>query len=258
MEPTSTKMKKGVATSRMYYKEYYNFTLDTNRTQQQIKRWKRLNFPNFKSWRSLGQVQLFLINEHSHFYKKIQHAVERSSLHTKSNWEIENDKIIRKRIKNWKRRINMCNKKKKRLPTLPDNFTGNAFLYYFHTYNINLFAYKVRRRFDLSGVPEFKHGYLKAKRRYLNYQNNSRSRPPPIVEDKVVETNYHNQVTFFSDKLIMDFHRAHFASITPTPQQYPSTPESDLLQLIKDGDERPIRKPRKRRINLPPTPGHDQ
>ncbi|CAG8766496.1 767_t:CDS:1, partial [Rhizophagus irregularis] len=74
-----------------------------------------------------------------------------------------------------------------------------------------------------------------------------RSRLPPIVdEDKVIETNDNNQVTFFSDKLIMDFHRAHFAPITPTlQQQYPSTPEPDHLRLIKDGDERPIRKARK-------------
>ncbi|CAG8744623.1 23091_t:CDS:2, partial [Rhizophagus irregularis] len=82
--------------------------------------------------------------------------------------------------------------------------------------------------------------------RYLKYQNSLRPRSPPIVEDKVIETNNNNQATFFSDKLIMDFHRAHFAPITPTPQQhYPSTPEPDYFQSIKDGDERPIRKPRK-------------
>ncbi|CAB5384502.1 unnamed protein product [Rhizophagus irregularis] len=107
-------------------------------------------------------------------------------------------------------------------------------------------ASTLRRRFDLSGIPDFKHGYLKAKRRYLKYQNSLRPRSPPIVEDKVTETNNNNQATFFSDKLIMDFHRAHFAPITPTPQQhYPSTPEPDHFQSIKDGDERPIRKPRK-------------
>ncbi|CAB5389774.1 unnamed protein product [Rhizophagus irregularis] len=246
MEPTSTKTKKGVATSCMYYKEYHNFAPDANRTQQQIKWWNRLKFSIFKSERSLGQVKPFLINEHSYVYKKIQHAVERSSQHIKCNWEIENDKTLRKRIKNWKRRVKMRNKKKKSLPTLPDNFTGNALSFYFNTYNINLFAYKVRRRFDLSGIPDFKHGYLKAKRRYLKYQNSLRPRSPPIVEDKVIETNNNNQATFFSDKLIMDFHRAHFAPITPTPQQhYPSTPEPDYFQSIKDGDERPIRKPRK-------------
>ncbi|CAB5395883.1 unnamed protein product [Rhizophagus irregularis] len=139
----------------------------------------------------------------------------------------------------------MRNKKKKSLPTLPDNFTGNALSYYFDTYNINLFAYTVQRCFDLSGIPDFKHGYLKAKRRYLKYQNHLRSRSPPIVDDKIIETNNNNQATFFSDKLIMDFHRAHFAPITPTQQQHPSTPKPDPLQSIKDGDERPIRKPRK-------------
>ncbi|UZO25580.1 uncharacterized protein OCT59_017845 [Rhizophagus irregularis] len=151
MELTSTKTKKGVATSHMYYKEYHNFALDANCTQQQIKWWNRLKFSIFKSERSLGQVKPFLINEHS--------------LH---------------------------------------------------------------------------------------------SRLPPIVEDKVIESNNNNQATFFLDKLIMDFHRAHFAPITPTRQQYPSTPKLDHLQSIKDNDERPIRKPRKRKIKLSPTPGHDQ
>ncbi|CAB5389096.1 unnamed protein product [Rhizophagus irregularis] len=253
MEPTSTKTKKGVVTSRMYYKEYHNFALDANRTQQQIKRWNHLKFSIFKLERSLGQVKPFLINEHLNVYKKIQHAVERSSQYIKSNWEIENDKTLRKRIKNWKRHVKMRNKKKKTLPTLPDNFTGNALSYYFNTYNINLFAYKVQRRFDLSGIPDFKHGYLKARRRYLKYHNRLRSRSPPIVEDKAIETNNQTQATFFSDKLIMDFHRAHFAPITPIQHQYPSTPKPDPLQSIKDGDKRPIRKPRKRRIKLPPT-----
>ncbi|PKB94795.1 hypothetical protein RhiirA5_438024 [Rhizophagus irregularis] len=258
MEPTSTKMKKGVDTSRMYYKEYKFFALDDNRTQQQIKRWNRLKFSNFKSERALGQVKPFLINEHSYVYKKIQHAVERSSNHTKDPWEIERDKILRKRAKNWKRRIKMRNKKKKSLPTLPDNFTGNAISYYFSTYNINLNAYKVRRRYDLSGIREFRFGYRKAKRRYCKYQQSLRPRPPPIVEDKVIATNNSTQATFFSDKLILDFHRVHFAPRTPIQQQYPSTPEPDPLESIKDGDERPIRKPRKSRIKLPPTPGHDQ
>ncbi|POG65053.1 hypothetical protein GLOIN_2v1782152 [Rhizophagus irregularis DAOM 181602=DAOM 197198] len=210
MELTSTKTKKGVATSHMYYKEYHNFALDANCTQQQIKWWNRLKFSIFKSERSLGQVKPFLINEHSYVYKKIQHAVEQSSQHIKCDWKIENDKTLRKRIKNWKHRVKMRNKKKK------------------------------------------------TKRSYLKYQNSLHSRLPPIVEDKVIESNNNNQATFFLDKLIMDFHRAHFAPITPTRQQYPSTPKLDHLQSIKDNDERPIRKPRKRKIKLSPTPGHDQ
>ncbi|CAB5296201.1 unnamed protein product [Rhizophagus irregularis] len=84
-----------------------------------------------------------------------------------------------------------------------------------------------------------------------------RPRIPPIVEDKVIETNNYNQATFFSDKLIMDFHRAHFARNPPVQHQRPSTPEPDHIQSIKDGDERPIAKPRKRKIKFLPTPGHD-
>ncbi|UZO04340.1 uncharacterized protein OCT59_024727 [Rhizophagus irregularis] len=201
MEPLSTKTKKGVNTTRTFYKEYYNFELDANRTQQQIKRWNRLKFSNFKAERSLGQVRPFLINEHSHVYKKIQHAVERFPPYSrKSKLEIESDKIIRKRTKNWKRPV----------------------------------------------------------RRYGKYQNRLRSPPPPIVEDKTIDTNTQPEATFFSDKLTLNSHKAHFARTTPTGHQYPSTPEPDPLKSIKDGDERPIRKPRKRRIILPPTPGHDQ
>ncbi|EXX57140.1 hypothetical protein RirG_209980 [Rhizophagus irregularis DAOM 197198w] len=259
MEPLSTKTKKGVNTTRTFYKEYYNFELDANRTQQQIKRWNRLKFSNFKAERSLGQVRPFLINEHSHVYKKIQHAVERFPPYSrKSKLEIESDKIIRKRTKNWKRRTKMRNKKRKPLPPLPDNFTGKAISYYFNTHNINLAAYKVRRRYNLSGIPDYKFGYLKAVRRYGKYQNRLRSPPPPIVEDKTIDTNTQPEATFFSDKLTLNSHKAHFARTTPTGHQYPSTPEPDPLKSIKDGDERPIRKPRKRRIILPPTPGHDQ
>ncbi|CAB5356978.1 unnamed protein product [Rhizophagus irregularis] len=165
-------MKKGWGGERKYYKEYHSFRADANRTQQQIKWWNHLKFSNFKSWRSLGQVQPFLINEHSHIYKKIQHGVKCICDYTKDTWEI-------KRNKN-------------------------------------------------------------------------------ILEDKIIETNEYNQATFFSDKLIMDFHRAHFTPTTSSPQQYPSMPEPDLFQSIKDGDERPIWQPRKRRTNLPPTPGPDQ
>ncbi|PKK60858.1 hypothetical protein RhiirC2_792696 [Rhizophagus irregularis] len=233
MEPTFSKMKKGWGGERKYYKEYHSFRADANRTQQQIKWWNHLKFSNFKSWRSLGQVQPFLINEHSHIYKKIQHGVKCICDYTKDTWEIKRNKNIH-------------------------NFTGKASTYYFNTHNINLYAYKVRRRFDLSGIPEFNHGYLKAKRCYLNHQKVLLSRQPPIVEDKIIETNEYNQATFFSDKLIMDFHRAHFTPTTSSPQQYPSMPEPDLFQSIKDGDERPIWQPRKRRTNLPPTPGPDQ
>ncbi|PKK63421.1 hypothetical protein RhiirC2_788934 [Rhizophagus irregularis] len=41
-----------------------------------------------------------------------------------------------------------CNKLKKYLPSLPSDFTGDAHIYYYKTYNINLFDYKVRCQFD--------------------------------------------------------------------------------------------------------------
>ncbi|PKB94997.1 hypothetical protein RhiirA5_386310, partial [Rhizophagus irregularis] len=249
MEPLSTKTKKGVNTTRTFYKEYSNFALDANRTQQQINRWNRLKFSNFKAERSSGQVRPFLINEHSHVYKKIQHAVERfPSYSRKSKLEIESEKLLRKRTKNWKRRTKMRNKKRKPLPSLPANFTGKAISYYFNTHNINLAAYKVRRRYNLSSIPDYKFGYLKAVRRYGKYQYRLRSPPPPIVEDKTINTNTRSEATSFSDKLTLDSHRAHFARTTPILHRYPS-PKPDPIKSIKDGDERPIRKPRKRNFH---------
>ncbi|CAB5356831.1 unnamed protein product [Rhizophagus irregularis] len=111
MEPTSSTSKKGVTTSRMYYKEYHSLTLNANRTQQQIKRWNRLKFSILKSNRSLGQVRPFLINEHSHMYKKIQHAVEGHPPRLTEAWAIKSEKSCHKRIKNWNRRVDIRNKK---------------------------------------------------------------------------------------------------------------------------------------------------
>ncbi|CAB5348098.1 unnamed protein product [Rhizophagus irregularis] len=148
----------------------------------------------------------------------------------------------------------MRNKKKESLPILPEYFTGNALSYYLNTHNINLSAYKVRRRYDLTGIPEFTFDYPTASKRHFTYRKRTRPRTPPIIEDKVIETNNSDQDTFFSDKLILDFHRAHFARNPPIQHQRPPTPEPDHIQSIKDGDERPIAKPRKRKIKFPPTP----
>ncbi|CAB5377515.1 unnamed protein product [Rhizophagus irregularis] len=223
MEPTSSNSKKGIKTSRI----------------------------------SLGQVRPFLLDEHLHVYKKIQHAVEGRPPRTTDTWKIKMEKRLRKRTKNWHRCIAMRNKKKQCLPPLPENFTGNIISHYSNTHNINLSAYKVRRHYDLTGILEFTFGYLKARDRYCNYRNRIRPHTPLLVEDKVIETNNNNQETFFSDKLIMDFHRAHFAPNPPIQHQRPLTPEPDHLQSIKDGDERPIAKLRKRKTAYPPTPGHD-
>ncbi|CAG8747929.1 3518_t:CDS:2, partial [Rhizophagus irregularis] len=54
-------------------------------------------------------------------------------------------------------------------------------------------------------------------------------------EDKTIDTNTQPEATFFSDKLTLNSHKAHFARTTPTGHQYPSTPEPDPLKSIKDG-----------------------
>jgi hypothetical protein len=110
MEPTSVKTKKGIKTTRMYYKEYTNFIPDANRTPQQIKRWDRLKIVTIKSNEHFRQPKAFLLKENLHIYKKIQHSVEREKRFTVETPELK--KILKKRAKNWQRRINMSNKTK--------------------------------------------------------------------------------------------------------------------------------------------------
>lgn len=50
--------------------------------------------------------------------------------------------------------------KKKKLPPLPSGMTGDPKNYYRQTYNINLFDYKVRRRFDINSISHY--GYDRA------------------------------------------------------------------------------------------------
>jgi hypothetical protein len=43
-------------------------------------------------------------------------------------------------------------------PLLPD-FRGDPRIYYKNTYNINLFDYNIRRRYDVSSIPQYNYGY---------------------------------------------------------------------------------------------------
>ncbi|PKY59820.1 hypothetical protein RhiirA4_482900 [Rhizophagus irregularis] len=92
-----------------------------------------------------------------------------------------------RRTKNWLRRVKKRNKLKKPLSSLPADFQGDARLYYYNTYNINLFDYKVRRRFNVSSLPQYNYGYDKAIQLYQ--QSQLRSSRPMIFEGVSPKTN---------------------------------------------------------------------
>ncbi|CAB4443201.1 unnamed protein product [Rhizophagus irregularis] len=60
---------------------------------------------------------------------------------------------LKRREKNWLHRTKRRNKKKKSLPPLPPGTPRDPHVYYKNTYNINLFDYEVRRRYDVSSIP---------------------------------------------------------------------------------------------------------
>ncbi|CAB5367510.1 unnamed protein product [Rhizophagus irregularis] len=179
MEPITTN-RKGKSTTRPFYKEYKNVEFYDNRTPQQVKRWNRLKESTIKHEEYLYHSKPFLLKENSTVFKKVSHLVEREPSYEKSEEDKLLDQLTRKRAKNWQRCVNNRNKLKKKLPALPVDFSGDARNYYFQTYNINLFTYKVRRRYDLSNIPQCQYGYLKAKRLYNNYMDRKNLCPPII------------------------------------------------------------------------------
>ncbi|CAB4407618.1 unnamed protein product [Rhizophagus irregularis] len=280
MEPTATTTKKGVKSARFYYKEYSGLQFDVNRTQSQLDRWNRLVNSIINSERYLYNPKPFLINKNSTVFKKIQHAVERSPLSRITDEDKYAEKIIRKRAKNWKHRVKKRNKLKKKLPDLPPNFTGDAHAFYFTTYNINLYVYNVRRRFDLSRLPGFKYSYPKAKRNYNKHQiykkNLSRSRTEveqsasSVVNDPPCEIHKHHGYDKAESPPIPEFWskilNTRSTSLNETkrylneeinlPDRNTPPPESTKI-IIDNPPPRPIARPRRIRKELPPTLGPD-
>ncbi|PKY18978.1 hypothetical protein RhiirB3_431896 [Rhizophagus irregularis] len=65
------------------------------------------------------------------------------------------------------------------LPPLPTwNSWGSSSIFK-NTYNINLFDYEIRRRYDVSSIPQYNYGYAHAIQLYRLYNINT----PTIVED---------------------------------------------------------------------------
>lgn len=174
MEPTTTIGKKGSKNERIYYKEYKNLTFDIVRSLAQISRWNRLTKSTFISESRKMITKPYILNESSPLcpkpavFKQLSHVMDRNlppqySSNAKKRIELEHLKSC---TKNWLRRTKKWNKLKKQLPLLPENTPGDARLYYYKTYNINLFDYKVQRRFDVSTIPQYNYGYTRAKQLY--------------------------------------------------------------------------------------------
>ncbi|CAB4433089.1 unnamed protein product [Rhizophagus irregularis] len=250
MEPTTIKTKKGVETTRLFYKEYRGLQFDDNRTQSQLNRWCRLVNSIVNSERYLYRPKPFLISKDSTVFKKIQHAVERGFVRQESY----EDKVSH----------------------LPPDFTGNVRAFYYQTYNINLSAYKVRRRFDVSHLPEFKYSYNKAKRLYNKYQKRKRKnlisraeaeQSPPHIEEKPLEVyNINRKGRPRAEPLPIPNSWFNFANTRIIPNSVlneeinlpnRNTPPLENSKLIDDQSPRPIARPRTKRKKLPPTPGPD-
>ncbi|UZO08338.1 uncharacterized protein OCT59_028596 [Rhizophagus irregularis] len=258
MEPI-TNNRKGKSTTRPFYKEYKNVEFYDNRTPQQVKRWNRLRESTIKHEEYLYHSKPFLLKENSTVFKKVSHLVEREPSYEKSEEDKLLDQLTRKRAKNWRRRVNNRNKLKKKLPALPVDFSGDAWNYYFQTYNINLFAYKVRRRYDLSNIPQCQYGYLKAKRLYNNYMDHKNLRPPIIRQPSPPQiisqptqpqidplAHYALRVTQYENaRAMLAFHQSSTAFKTLAPllvkptlplMVYPSAKEKARLNALANDD----------------------
>ncbi|PKC54687.1 hypothetical protein RhiirA1_476848 [Rhizophagus irregularis] len=258
MEPITTN-RKGKSTTRPFYKEYKNVEFYDNRTPQQVKRWNHLRESTIKHEEYLYHSKPFLLKENSTVFKKVSHLVEREPSYEKSEEDKLLDQLTRKRAKNWRRRVNNRNKLKKKLPALPVDFSGDARNYYFQTYNINLFAYKVRRRYDLSNIPQCQYGYLKAKRLYNNYMDHKNLRPPIIRQPSPPQiisqptqpqidplAHYALRVTQYENaRAMLAFHQSSTAFKTLAPllvkptlplMVYPSAKEKARLNALANDD----------------------
>ncbi|PKY60399.1 hypothetical protein RhiirA4_484058 [Rhizophagus irregularis] len=148
----------------------------------------------------------------------------------------------RQRIKNWIRRTRKRNRLKKQLPLLPAGFVGDQRTYYYETYNINLFDYNVRRRFNVSSIPQYNYGYSKAVELYrlhhTKYITMNSIPQPPNVSYQIKKNDRH----IFNDPNIL-FQR------TPPPDNDSHTTMSDLSYISASKGPSVM--------EFPPTPSHD-
>ncbi|PKC59183.1 hypothetical protein RhiirA1_400140 [Rhizophagus irregularis] len=127
----------------------------------------------------------------------------------------------RRRIKNWIRRTKKRNRLKKQLPPLPAGFVGDQRTYYYDTYNINLFDYNIRRRYNVSRIPQYNYGYSKAVELYRQHHDKYVTvnfiQPPPNVSYHIKK----NDQDIFNDPNL-------FFWRTPPPDNNSHTTMSDI------------------------------
>ncbi|PKY17673.1 hypothetical protein RhiirB3_488289 [Rhizophagus irregularis] len=148
----------------------------------------------------------------------------------------------RQRIKNWIRRTKKRNRLKKQLPPLPAGFIGDQRTYYYDTYNINLFDYNIRRRYNVSSIPQYDYGYSKAVELYRQHHDKyvtmNSIQPPPNVSYHIKKTDQH----IFNDPNL-------FFRRTPPLDNDSHTTMSDITYF--SASEGPSV------VEFPPTPSYD-
>ncbi|GBC41354.1 hypothetical protein GLOIN_2v1771106 [Rhizophagus irregularis DAOM 181602=DAOM 197198] len=246
-------IKERYPTLRPFYKEYRNLEFDIVRSPQQIKRWNHLKQSIINSERRIHYNKPYLLRPgHDHYtqsvvFKQLSHVAERGSIHPSYEGRSNKEKINLKRAKNWLRRIKKRNKLKKSLPPLPPDFNGDPRVFYNNTYHINLFDYKVRRRFNVSTIPQYNYGYTKAKQLYDDY---ILKRSCPLITEYLPPIDKDKNIFFISDahlEIINDndifFHRR--------------TPPPDEIDDDKGRLQRPLMRNKRKKVEILPSPGQD-
>ncbi|EXX52058.1 hypothetical protein GLOIN_2v1779171 [Rhizophagus irregularis DAOM 181602=DAOM 197198] len=240
---------------RPYYKQYRTLRFDAVRSPQQQARWNRLTMSTLKQNRSNrtitphllpnspGQMVFKTIHHLPHRYKGPS-PIQRSDIFKNSpNGHMHYALLrTRQRIKNWIRRTKKRNRLKKQLPPLPAGFIGDQRTYYYDTYNINLFDYNIRRRYNVSSIPQYDYGYSKAVELYRQHHDKyvtmNSIQPPPNVSYHIKKTDQH----IFNDPNL-------FFRRTPPPDNDSHTTMSDITYF--SASEGPSV------VEFPPTPSYD-
>ncbi|CAB4408563.1 unnamed protein product [Rhizophagus irregularis] len=252
----ATKTRNPNETStRPYFKEYRSLRFDIVRSPQQIARWNRLTCSVIRANHHSSFPQPKIIhtpttqNPNPVVFKQLRHLPSKNIPFRYGNYikagSIE-EKKHKVREKNWLRRIRARNKKKKKLPPLLSGHTSDPQIYYKKTYNINLFDYKVRKRFDISSIPQYNYGYGKAL-----LLHNLRKHVSPVMIDTIPADKMTDVTYVISDK---DRHIINDPSVflrrTPPPEHDSITTVSDR-SYVSAVDEVET-------VIYPLTPAHDQ
>ncbi|CAB5380323.1 unnamed protein product [Rhizophagus irregularis] len=135
------------------------------------------------------------------------------------------------------------NKKKKQLPPLPSGHQGDQRIYYRDTYNINLFDYKVRRRFNVSSIPQYNYGYDQAMALYRKHHP-----PMTIIQDIPVTENSFYEISKRDHNILTNNNDLFFRRTPP--------PDTDSTTTISDISYTSATK-WLTSVEVPPTPKHD-